>query len=107
MRFSGSKKENGMCRRLLEGLKEGVKCLRGDHMNLVYDIYLMSGSGRSVANLLTDTSYIIYTSVGSGIDLYDVHEGTVHYSLTDSALITGIAVYGILTVDSSGEYTGD
>ena len=90
-----------MLGRFLQGLKECIERIRGDHVDLVYYIYLIRSLGGSICYFLAYLPYIIDTSVGSCVDLDNVHKASVKDALTCGALVTGIAVDGRFTVDGS------
>ena len=107
MRLSRREEEYNMLRRLLQCLEECVERTNREHVDLVYDIYLIFSLGRCEAYFFADPSYVINTVVGSCVDLDDVHQGPAYDALADRAFVTWIAVDGRFAVYGSGEYLRD
>ena len=71
MFLSRSQDEDRMCRRFLESLEESVEsCLR-KHMNLIDDVYAVLSYLRRYAHLIHKGLDVLYTVVGSRIELMD------------------------------------
>ena len=96
-----------MLRRFLDCLKERIESALGEHVDLADYIDFICCSCRSEIDFLKDGSDIIDTVVGSGVHLSYVKDGTVKDALTGGALVAGIAVYRVLTVDAPGKDLGD
>ena len=76
LRFGGGKDEYYVGRRLLDGLQQCVESTGGEHVHLVYYIYLIAACLGGEQNLILDLADIIYTCVACSVDLNDVNAVT-------------------------------
>ena len=60
MYLRSGKNKLDMRRRFFHSFQQGVECAGGKHMHLVYDIYLIFTSFRSIDNAFTQFSDIVY-----------------------------------------------
>ena len=69
--FSGREDEDGVCRRFLQGLEEGVEGRGGQHVDLVYDVHAVLSYLRRNHHLLGKGADVVYGVVGGGIKFMD------------------------------------
>ena len=67
--------EDGVRRRLLEGLEEGVPGLFGQHVRLVEDVDLPAAAGRCVGDPLAQVADVVDGAIGGGVHLDHVDRG--------------------------------
>ena len=75
MRLGGGEHEDGLRRRLLERLQEGVPGLFGQHVRLVEDVDLPAAAGRGVGDALAQVADVVDGAVGGGVHLDHVDRG--------------------------------
>ena len=90
-----------MLRGLLDSLEEGIECALGEHVDLVDDINLVCRSCRSEINFLKDRPDVVDTVIGRSIHLGNIKDGTVQDAFACRAFVAGVAVNGMLAVDTS------
>ena len=98
--------EDGVGRRLLQGLEKGVEGALGEHVDFIDDVDLVLGPDRGEDDFLGQPPDVVNAVMGGGVNLIDVHEGAV---IGGQANLTGIAripFLGIETVDGLGEDLG-
>ena len=75
VRLGGGEDEDGVRRRLLERLEEGVPGLLGQHVGLVEDVDLPAAAGRRVGDPLAQVADVVDRAVGGGVHLDHVDRG--------------------------------
>ena len=73
--LGGGEDEDGVRRRLLQGLQEGVPGLFGQHVGLVEDVDLPAAGGGRVGDPLAQVADVIDRAVGGGVHLDHVDRG--------------------------------
>ena len=96
----GGEDEDGVCRRFLECLEEGVEGCCGKHVNLIDDEdFVLADLWRDV-DLLDELSDVVHTVVGGCIEFVDVVGPLLVKGLAGFALFAGVSVgLGIEAVD--------
>ena len=75
VRLGRGEDEDGVRRRLLERLEEGVPGLLGQHVRLVEDVDLPVAAGRRVGDPLAQLADVVDRAVGGGVHLDHVDRG--------------------------------
>ncbi len=73
VRLGGGQHEDGVRRRLLQRLEQGVEGLGGEHVDLVDDVDLHPPFDRREVDLVAQIADIVDAAVGGGVHLDDVH----------------------------------
>ena len=97
--------EDGVARRLLERLEEGVESLLREHMYLVDDEERVASHLRQDAHLLDEGADVVHRVVRGGIQLVDVERASLVEGAARFALVAGLRAVGIQAVDRLGEDT--
>ena len=95
-----------MLRRFFKCLEQGIERALGEHMDLVYDVHLISCGRRGKVDLLRYLPDVINAVVGSGIHLDDVEDAAVKDTFAGRALVARVAAHGVLAVHGSREDLG-
>ena len=69
MLLCGGKDENGVCRRFLQSLKEGVEGRLAEHVDLVYDKHAVFSNLRGNVHLVDEHFNVVHAVVGGGVQL--------------------------------------
>ena len=101
--------EDGMLRRFLERLEEGVLCRGTEHVDLVDDVHLVPSDCRRVLHHLDDGPEVVHAVVGGRVELYYIDEPALAYRLAVCAFSARevharIAGFAFRAVDSLCEY---
>ena len=72
MLFGSGKDENGMMRRLFQGLQKSIEGSLGQHVYLVNDIYFIFADLRRDTYLLYQRTDVFYGVIAGGIQLMNV-----------------------------------
>jgi len=100
----GGEDEDGVARRLLQGLEESVEGARGEHVHLVDDEDAVAAGGGRHLHLLGQGAHLAHTVVGGGVELDDVVADATLEVAAGVALAAGLSVGGaVLAVDGLGE----
>ena len=73
VRLGGGQDEDGVHRRLLQGLEQRVEGLGGEHVHLVDDVDLHAAFHRGEVHLVAQVADVVDAAVGGGVHLDDVH----------------------------------
>ena len=106
MLLGGSQDEDSVAWWLLKGLEEGVERRRREHMNLVDNKNRVATLLRYDAHLLDKVADVVYRVVGCGIQLVNIERTTLVERTTRLALVAGLAILRIQTVDCLGKDAG-
>ena len=104
MCFCCCQNKNDILRRFLQRLKQCIKRTYGKHMHLINDIHLILSLCRTVYYLFPDLTNVIYTIVGSCINLNYVHGSSGRNRFAHLAFPTRTSVYWVLAVYCFGKY---
>ena len=94
----GKNKEQ-MLRGLLNDFQQGVECGQGQHMHLVHDIHPLTNLGRGIDRIVPQIPDVVHAVIGCGIDFQHIHTGPGINGPAGLALIAGVAVIRVQTVD--------
>ena len=72
MHLGRRENKSDVCRRLFEGLEQGVKRRPGEHVHLIDDVDLAAGCLRQVADLVAKVANIVDAVVARTVDLDDI-----------------------------------
>ena len=70
--LGGGEDEDGLRRRLLEGLEQAVEGLLRQHVDLVHDVDLEARRGRGVAHAVDQLAHVVDAGAGRGVHLQHV-----------------------------------
>ncbi len=73
VRLGRGQHEDGVGRRLLEGLEQRVERFGGEHVHLVDDVHLHATFHRGEVHLVAQVADVVDAPVGGGVHLDDVH----------------------------------
>ncbi len=71
LRVGGGQHEDHVCRRLLQGLQQGVRCRRRQHVDLVHDVHLLA-TGCSEGSPGHQVAHGLHAVGGGRVELVDV-----------------------------------
>jgi hypothetical protein len=106
MKLGGGKNKNDIRGRLLNGFKQGVKGVIGQHVYFINNIHLIPPRMGGEENLVLYLPDIVNPGVGSPVDLDDIPTrppADLHAAGADPAGVGGRALF---TVKGSGENPG-
>ena len=106
VRLGGGKDKDHIGRRLLQCLQHGIEGTRGEHMHLVYDIYHVFPVRGSILHSLIDLTDILYTVIGSGIDLQYIHGRSGSDPPAAFTFAAGTAFHRMFAVHGLGQKLG-
>ena len=75
-------------------------------MDLVHDVDPLADGGRGIDGLVPEGTDLVHTVVGGGVQLQHIQDGAVFDAPAGIALVAGVAVHGVLTVDGPGQNFG-
>ena len=105
--LGGSKNENGIFRRFLKRLEEGVECRLREHVHLIDDEDAVTAGLRRDTHLLGQVADVVHAVVGGGIQLVDVVRALLVERLARRALVAGLTLgRRVLAIDSLGKDAG-
>jgi hypothetical protein len=87
MDFGGSQDKNDMGRRFFKSLEQGVRGFLSQHMNLIYNIDLVTSLVGSIIDPLTEVSDFIDTPIAGSINLNHIQSPAFGYCLAHGASI--------------------
>jgi len=87
MGFSGSQDEDNMGWWFLKRFEQGVGGFFGEHMDLVYNIDLVTSLVGSIVDPLTEVSDVINATIAGSINLNNIQSPTLGYCLAHRASI--------------------
>jgi len=101
--FRSSQDKDYVWRRLLQCLQQGVAGRLGEHMHLVYDIYLVEGNGGGIIRLFPEATDFINAAITGGIYLYHIQGPAFGNRTTHVAGIARLSPCLIGAVDRFGQ----
>ena len=105
--LGGGEDENGVCRRFLEGLQEGIERLRREHVDLIDDVHAVLAHLRRDLHLVHQRLDIFHTVVRGRIQLVDAVGPTLLEGDARFARAAGLhLLVGMRAVDGFGENAG-
>ena len=102
----GGQNKHQVGRRLLQNLQQGVPGLGGKHVGLVNDVHPLADGGGGIYRLVPQSTDLVHSVVGSGVQLQHVQDGAVLDAQTGGTGIAGVAVLGIFAVYRPGQNFG-
>ena len=100
--FRGGQDEHHMARRLLQGLKQGVKGIGREGVRLIDDIDLGAQFQRGIAYLIQYGADILHPVVAGCVQLHDIHMIPLG-ALACRTLAAGLPALGLLAVHGTGQ----
>jgi len=88
MGFSGGQDEDNIGRRFLKRLEQSVGGFFGEHMDLVYDIDLVTSLIGSIVDPLTEVSDVINATIAGSINFNHIQSPALGYCLAHRASVT-------------------
>ena len=101
--LGGRQDEDRVGRRLLQRLEQGVERLRGQHVDLVDDVYPVAPLGRPVAHPVAHVPYVVDAAVARRVDLEEVHRPAFVDRGARRALVVGLPILWAEAVQRLGE----
>ena len=102
----GSEHEDGVSRRLFQGLEQGIERRLGQHVDLVHDVDLVACLVRGEVDLLAQAADIVYAAVRRRVYLDEVEGAALVDGLADVAFAVWFALQWGPAVDGLGENPG-
>ena len=75
-------------------------------MHFVDDVHALFRARRAEDGLVTQRTDVVHAVVGGGVQFHHVHDSAVVDAAAGGALVAGVAVDRVLTVDSFGQNLG-
>ena len=94
-----------MRRRLLDNLKKRVECRQREHMDFVDDVHTLFGNSRRKHRFLPEIPDVVYAGIRRCVQFHDVQNASVVNPPAETAIVAGVAVHRVLTVDRLGQYS--
>ncbi len=106
--FGGGENEYDVLGWFFEYLEQCVKGTFGKHMHFVDDVDLVACAIEWWKDrFFTQLSNIVYSGMGSSVDLYDAERGSLKDLEATGAFATGVAILWFETVERKGEYSSN
>jgi len=95
-----------MGRGFFECFQQGVESTGRQHVDFVNDVDLVVRFSRHEIDFVCDPTDIVDAVIGGRVHFDHIEQGAVENAAADLALVAGIAVLGVETVDGPGENLG-
>ena len=106
MGFSGRQHEHNMGWRLFQCFQQRIEGFVGQHVNFINDINFVAGLRRRKLDILTEFADFVNSTVGSGVNLIDIHRRAIIDQITGTAMIAGSGCRSCFTVQRLRQYFG-
>ena len=106
MQLRSGQNKHQMGRRLFQDLQQRVECRGREHMDLVHNVHPFPHRRWSIYRLIPQGTNLVHAVVGGRIQLQHIQNRAILNAQTGRALVAGIPVDRVLTVDRPGQDFG-